>query len=211
MEREGQFHFGDVASLSFASARRRRLASVASRFRQTATCAGSTGAESQLKYARANIACVVRRRGARVTGARREPLLGLLRSGAPHPARLSPPKADWGAKGDGCKRTPESLERGPDRVSPFSLLAVIPNTGAAWLSIQLGTRGPLSAHRLRSLADGDRRRVGFANSGGLVFVDESAEQIAAANVGRRCQRRRVAPVRREQLESAVWPVLVVGA
>ncbi len=37
------------------------------------------------------------------------------------------------------------LERGPDRVSPFSLLAVIPNMSAAWLSIALGTRGPLSA------------------------------------------------------------------
>ena len=37
-------------------------------------------------------------------------------------------------------------------------------------------------------------RVGSANSGGLVFVDESAEQIAAAKVGRRCQRRRIAPV-----------------
>ena len=53
--------------------------------------------------------------------------------------------------------------------------------------------------------------VGFANSGGLVFVDESAEQIASAKVGRRCQRRRIAAVRREQLESAVWPVLVVVA
>jgi 3-oxoacyl-[acyl-carrier-protein] synthase II len=37
------------------------------------------------------------------------------------------------------------IERGPDRVSPFSLLAVIPNMSAAWLSIELGTRGPLSA------------------------------------------------------------------
>jgi 3-oxoacyl-[acyl-carrier-protein] synthase II len=35
--------------------------------------------------------------------------------------------------------------RGPGRVNPFSLLAVIPNTGAAWVSIALGTRGPLSS------------------------------------------------------------------
>ena len=42
-------------------------------------------------------------------------------------------------------------------------------------------------------------------------MDESAEQIAAAKVGRRFQRRRVAPVRWEQLQSAVWPVLVVMA
>ena len=37
------------------------------------------------------------------------------------------------------------IERGPDRVNPFSLLAIIPNMGAAWVSIQLGTRGPLSS------------------------------------------------------------------
>ena len=42
-------------------------------------------------------------------------------------------------------------------------------------------------------------------------MDESAEQIAAAKAGRRRQRRRIAAVRREQLESAVWPVLVVMA
>jgi hypothetical protein len=53
--------------------------------------------------------------------------------------------------------------------------------------------------------------VGFANSGGLVFVDESTEQIATAKPGRLGQRRRVAAVRWEQLESAVWPVLVVVA
>jgi integrase len=35
-------------------------------------------------------------------------------------------------------------------------------------------------------------RVGFANSGGLVFVDESAEGIASVEVGKRSQRRRVA-------------------
>jgi 3-oxoacyl-[acyl-carrier-protein] synthase II len=37
------------------------------------------------------------------------------------------------------------LERGPDRVNPFSIPAIIPNMGAAWVSMQLGTRGPLSA------------------------------------------------------------------
>jgi 3-oxoacyl-[acyl-carrier-protein] synthase II len=36
-------------------------------------------------------------------------------------------------------------ERGPDRVNPFSIPAIIPNLGAGWLSIELGTRGPLSA------------------------------------------------------------------
>ena len=36
-------------------------------------------------------------------------------------------------------------ERGPERVNPFSIPAIIPNLGAGWLSIELGTRGPLSA------------------------------------------------------------------
>jgi 3-oxoacyl-[acyl-carrier-protein] synthase II len=36
-------------------------------------------------------------------------------------------------------------ERGPDRVNPFSIPAINPNLGAGWLSIELGTRGPLSA------------------------------------------------------------------
>jgi 3-oxoacyl-[acyl-carrier-protein] synthase II len=37
------------------------------------------------------------------------------------------------------------LERGPDRVSPFSIPAIIPNMGAAWVSMELGTRGPLES------------------------------------------------------------------
>jgi 3-oxoacyl-[acyl-carrier-protein] synthase II len=36
-------------------------------------------------------------------------------------------------------------DRGPDRVNPFSIPAIIPNMGAAWVSMELGTRGPLSS------------------------------------------------------------------
>ena len=39
----------------------------------------------------------------------------------------------------------ELLERGPDRVNPFSIPEIIPNMGAAWVSMELGTRGPLYA------------------------------------------------------------------
>src|SRR5207244_60457 len=35
------------------------------------------------------------------------------------------------------------IERGPKRLSPFSVPAMIPNMGAAWVSIELGTKGPL--------------------------------------------------------------------
>src|SRR6266576_2349934 len=37
------------------------------------------------------------------------------------------------------------IHKGPDRVSPFAIPAIIPNLGAGWVSIMLGTRGPLSA------------------------------------------------------------------
>src|SRR5213083_2086044 len=37
------------------------------------------------------------------------------------------------------------ISRGPDRVNPFAIPAIIPNLGAGWVSIMLGTRGPLTA------------------------------------------------------------------
>ena len=37
------------------------------------------------------------------------------------------------------------VERGPDRVNPFSIPGLIPNMAAAWTSIELGTQGPLSS------------------------------------------------------------------
>jgi 3-oxoacyl-[acyl-carrier-protein] synthase II len=37
------------------------------------------------------------------------------------------------------------LDRGPDRVNPLSIPAIIPNMGAAWVSMALGTRGPLTS------------------------------------------------------------------
>jgi 3-oxoacyl-[acyl-carrier-protein] synthase II len=37
------------------------------------------------------------------------------------------------------------VTRGPDRVNPFAIPSIIPNLGAGWVSIMLGTRGPLGA------------------------------------------------------------------
>lgn len=36
-------------------------------------------------------------------------------------------------------------EKGPDRVNPFSIVQIIPNLAAGWVSMELGTRGPLLA------------------------------------------------------------------
>ena len=49
--------------------------------------------------------------------------------------------------------------RGPERVSPFSVVQTLPNLSAGWVSIELGTRGPLlsesSACAASSMALGD--------------------------------------------------------
>jgi 3-oxoacyl-[acyl-carrier-protein] synthase II len=36
-------------------------------------------------------------------------------------------------------------EKGPERCSPFSIPSILPNMGAGWVSMELGTRGPLSS------------------------------------------------------------------
>jgi 3-oxoacyl-[acyl-carrier-protein] synthase II len=60
--------------------------------------------------------------------------------------------------------------RGPDRVSPFSVVQMIPNLSAGWVSIELGTRGPLltettaCAASAMALGDGlDAIRLGRAD------------------------------------------------
>ena len=51
--------------------------------------------------------------------------------------------------------------KGIERFSPFWVPALIPNMGAAFVSMELGTRGPLTArvHGLLGVRDGARRRV----------------------------------------------------
>jgi hypothetical protein len=53
--------------------------------------------------------------------------------------------------------------------------------------------------------------VRFANSGGVVFVDESAQQVAAVQAGAGVRRRWTAAVGRQELERSIRPVLVVLA
>jgi 3-oxoacyl-[acyl-carrier-protein] synthase II len=37
------------------------------------------------------------------------------------------------------------INRGPDRVNPFAIPAIIPNMGAGWVSMEIGTKGPLTS------------------------------------------------------------------
>ncbi len=62
------------------------------------------------------------------------------------------------------------IERGPGRVSPFAIPTIIPNMGAAQISIELGTKGPLStqctacAASTMAIGDGlDAIRLGRAD------------------------------------------------
>ncbi len=63
------------------------------------------------------------------------------------------------------------LERGPDRTSPFSIVQIIPNMAAAWVSMELGTQGPLATETTAcaasnmALGDGlDAIRLGRADA-----------------------------------------------
>ncbi len=62
------------------------------------------------------------------------------------------------------------LERGPDRTSPFAIIQIIPNMAAAWVSMELGTQGPLATETTAcaasnmALGDGlDAIRLGRAD------------------------------------------------
>ena len=80
------------------------------------------------------------------------------------------------------------IERGPDRVSPFSLPAIIPNMGAAWVSIQMGTRGPLSSPWLGRAdvmlcggADAAITRAGIAGFSAMRALSRRNDDPAAAS------------------------------
>jgi 3-oxoacyl-[acyl-carrier-protein] synthase II len=53
------------------------------------------------------------------------------------------------------------MSRGPERVGPFSIVQTLPNLAAGWVSIELGTRGPLltqsTACAASNMAIGDAR------------------------------------------------------
>ena len=93
------------------------------------------------------------------------------------------------------------LTRGPDRVSPFSIPSIIPNMGAGWVSIELGTKGPLmsecTACAASNMAIGDAMdeiRLGRAD---VMFAGGTEAPITAGRDRRlRCDARALAPQRR---------------
>ena len=77
--------------------------------------------------------------------------------------------------------------RGFERVSPFSIPSILPNMGAAWVSMELGTRGPLSsectacAASNMSIGDAlDHIRLGRAD---VMFAGGTEAGIAPVGIG----------------------------
>src|ERR671931_1053604 len=82
------------------------------------------------------------------------------------------------------------IERGPDRVNPFAIPCIIPNMGAGWVSMQLGTRGPLAsqctacAASNMAIGDGtDQIRLGRADMMLCGGTEAAINQVGIAGFG----------------------------
>ena len=92
-------------------------------------------------------------------------------------------------------------ERGPDRVNPFSIVQIIPNLAAGWVSIELGTRGPLlsqcTACAASNMAIGDGMDCDPARPGRRDDLRRhGGSGDAGQHRGLRCDARHLAPQRR---------------
>jgi 3-oxoacyl-[acyl-carrier-protein] synthase II len=111
------------------------------------------------------------------------------------------------------------LERGPDRVNPFSIPAIIPNMGAAWVSMELGTRGPLSSQctacAASNMAIGEGRdaiRLGRADVMLCGGTEAPVTQVGIAGFGamRALSRRNEDPERASRPFDAARDGFVMG-
>jgi 3-oxoacyl-[acyl-carrier-protein] synthase II len=96
------------------------------------------------------------------------------------------------------------INRGPDRVSPFSIPSIIPNMGAGWVSIELGPKGPLmsqcTACAASNMAIGDALdeiRLGRADAmvAGGSEAPVTRVGVAGFDAMRALSRRNDAPTR----------------
>src|SRR5438874_8873681 len=111
------------------------------------------------------------------------------------------------------------LRRGPDRVNPFSIPSIIPNMGAGWVSIELGTKGPLmsecTACAASNMAIGDALdaiRLGRADVmlAGGTEAPISPVGIAGFDAMRALSRRNDEPARASRPFDAERDGLVMG-
>jgi 3-oxoacyl-[acyl-carrier-protein] synthase II len=110
-------------------------------------------------------------------------------------------------------------DRGPDRVNPFSIPSIIPNMGAGWVSIELGTKGPLmsecTACAASNMAIGDALdaiRIGRADVmlAGGTEAPISRVGIAGFDAMRALSRRNDDPARASRPFDAERDGLVMG-
>jgi 3-oxoacyl-[acyl-carrier-protein] synthase II len=111
------------------------------------------------------------------------------------------------------------LERGPDRVNPFAIPCIIPNMGAGWVSMQLGTRGPLAsqctacAASNMAIGDGtDQIRLGRAEMMLCGGTEAAVNEIGIAGFGamRALSRRNDDPKRASRPFDAERDGFVMG-
>src|SRR4051812_8247544 len=111
------------------------------------------------------------------------------------------------------------IHKGPDRVSPFAIPAIIPNLGAGWVSIELGTRGPLlsectaCAASNMAIGDGtDAIRLGRADVMLCGGTEAAVTEVGIAGFGamRALSRRNDDPARASRPFDAERDGFVMG-
>jgi 3-oxoacyl-[acyl-carrier-protein] synthase II len=82
------------------------------------------------------------------------------------------------------------LQKGPSRVNPFAIPCIIPNMGAGWVSMELGTRGPLAsqctacAASNMAIGDGaDEIRMGRADAMLCGGTEAAINEVGIAGFG----------------------------
>ncbi|HXY17268.1 MAG TPA: beta-ketoacyl-ACP synthase II [Gaiellaceae bacterium] len=110
-------------------------------------------------------------------------------------------------------------ERGPDRVNPFSIVQIIPNLAAGWVSMELGTKGPLlsectaCAASNMALGDGlDAIRLGRADAMVCGGTEAPISRVGIAGFGamRAISRRNDDPERASRPFDAERDGFVMG-
>jgi 3-oxoacyl-[acyl-carrier-protein] synthase II len=111
------------------------------------------------------------------------------------------------------------LKRGPDRVNPFAIPSIIPNLGAGWVSIELGTRGPLlsecTACAASNMAIGDGADAIRLSRADVMFcggTEAAVTQVGIAGFGamRALSRRNDDPARASRPFDAERDGFVMG-
>jgi 3-oxoacyl-[acyl-carrier-protein] synthase II len=111
------------------------------------------------------------------------------------------------------------LTKGPDRVSPFSIPSIIPNMGAGWVSIELGTKGPLmsecTACAASNMAIGDALDMIRAGRADVMFAGGTEAPITEVGIAgfdamRALSRRNDEPTRASRPFDGARDGLVMG-